>query len=196
MEIRIEITLQGAKTVVGNILKENVAKIKDYMKKNDIEKLSDFYGSSKGPDSIGVSQWDKNNDLLCLSGPTDESEIKIYENSDLFIHEMIGGLKNGDVRCKYNTEEINIILPKSDTHDLFFGAEMTEHGLWRVEFEIPDNFEFEIHKLEITERSIILPDNSIEIYDKLIYDGQEYEIELVYSRVEKMYIDITEHGEV
>lgn len=187
MTITVEVKGYGNEIVVGSISESEHKQILQYMRDNDMEDLQEFY-NSEGPNELDLMSWHDNDDLLHAYGPNDESEITITdEDGDVLFDDVTMNLEDVTPLYRQETEEYNV----DGDGILFFGASM-EEGTWYAEIEIPDDEEFDITKLGITGRDIQTDYESGFIYDKLTYDGEEYELELEYSETENLYIFIPE----
>jgi hypothetical protein len=190
MTITIEFSGYGNEIVVGSISKEDHQKILDYMEKNDMEELSDFFYSD-GPDELGITPWHDTDDLVHAYGPNDETDVMITdEDGDILFEGGIMELDDATPLYREETEEIEE-TDAEEGHKLFFGS-AGEEGNWYVEIEIDDDEDFDISKLAIRERNIQTPEEGGMIFDRLTYDGEEYEIELQSSETTGLWIYISE----
>ena len=187
MIIRIEANGYGNEVVMGTISPEVENKISDYMDENGLEDLDDFYNND-GHEELELEDWHDNDDLVHAYGPSDESEVIITdENGETYYDNVIMELADETELYEEVVQEFRAEAPNKT----FFGSAM-ENGTWYAEIEVADDEEFDISKLGIRQRKITTYecDGEAMIFDKLTYDGEEYDFELDSSQTEQRYIII------
>jgi len=189
MIITIEFSGYGNEIVVGSISKEDHQKILDYMEKNDIEELSDFY--YEHADELGITAWHDTDEFVHAYGPNDETDVTITdEDGNTYYEGTIMGLDDETPLYREQTEEFDETDIK-EGHRLFHGSS-GEEGDWYVEIEIAVDEDFDISKLGIRERYIQTTEDGGMVFDKVTYNGEEYDIELQSSETTGLWIYISE----
>jgi hypothetical protein len=178
MTINIEVTGMGGEMVMGTFTPQDHKTIKEYMERNGIEELEDFYGSDLFPnyenEELDILPWNEVDDLVHTYGPNDECDIRFTDEDGEVLYEGSLGYLSDDTEL-YNSVDEEIIVDKPN--NLFF-ASYYEEGTWGLEFEIEcDGFdEFDITKFGIRERNITTPNgNGVVVYDNMTYDGVDLE---------------------
>ena len=186
MIITVEVNGYGNEIVIGSISPIDYSKISDYMEKNSLSNLDEFY-NNEGHEEIGLNDWHDNDDLVHAYGPNDESEMIITdEDGETLYDDGIMGLSEVTDLYEEVTEEFGATEPNKT----FFGTAM-ENGTWYAEIEIADDEEFDISKLGIRERNVNTTEGEgAMVFDKLTYNGEEYELELSSSQTHQRYIII------
>jgi hypothetical protein len=170
MIINIEVSGMGGEIVMGTLTPADHKTITDYMERNGIEKLEDFYEGdlfhSPETEELGISPWNEVDDLVHTYGPNDECDITFTdEDGDVLYEGGLGDLKNDTELYVEVDEEFSFDEPNKILH-----ASQGEEGTWVVEFEITGGFD--IKKFGFRERNVITPwDESGAVIDNLTYDG-------------------------
>jgi len=194
MEITIEVKGYGNEIVIGTIAKDEAKQINDYVVEHDMVDFGQFY-SSDGHDELGFTSWWEKDDLRHAYGPNDESAIIIKdENDDILFDDAIENLSNETPLYRVEVEKF-----KGNLNDEILFGRATEEGVWYVTIEVDDNEGFNIEKLGIVKRifEVYSGDNEYVgdgvVFDKITYDGNEYELELDSSYTEDLYVDVSNY---
>ena len=189
MSIKIQVKGYGNEIVIGTITNEEIEKINDYNNINNIDNFGDFY-SSNSNEELGFTSWWEKDDLRHVYGPNEESEIIITNgDDDVLFSGVIDNLNDITPLFSTRDEEYN-----SDSDNQILFGKSTERGNWQTIIDIGDE-EFQIEKLGIVKTSLELYSNNEYVtdgvvFEKLVYDGVEYELELESGYIDNLSVEI------